>query len=104
MIALLHGRAGLRELGSRLVRWQVGWRWYGVALLPAGLYLLATVLSGALNTFTLNGQTLSKILFSPEAGLLVAFFLRGAMGEELELRGFALPCLQARGSPFRTKN
>ena len=72
-----------------------------MALLPLGLYLLATAVSGELASFTFNGQTLSAILFSAEAGLLVTLFLRGPMGEELGLRGFALPRLQARMSPFR---
>ena len=26
VIPLTQGRAGLRELGSRMIRWQVGWR------------------------------------------------------------------------------
>ena len=101
MIAYLHGRSGLRELGQRLLRWQISWRVWLVALLPLGLYLLATAVSGELASFTFNGQTLSTILFSAEAGLLVTLFLRGPMGEELGLRGFALPRLQARMSPFR---
>jgi membrane protease YdiL (CAAX protease family) len=54
-----------------------------------------------LGSFTFNGRTLGAILFSAEAGLLVTLFLRGPMGEELGLRGFALPRLQARMSPFR---
>ena len=101
MIAYLHGRSGLRELGQRLLKWQISWRVWLVALLPLGLYLLATAVSGELASFTFNGQTLSAILFSAEAGLLVTLFLRGPMGEELGLRGFALPRLQARMSPFR---
>ena len=70
------------------------------ALLPVFLYLLATLLAGALNTFTFDGRTMARILISPQAGLLVAFFLRGAMGEEPGLRGFALPRLQSRMSPL----
>jgi len=30
--ALLYGRAGLRDLGRRLVRWRVRWWWYPVVL------------------------------------------------------------------------
>lgn len=109
MIVYLHGRSGLRELTQRLVKWRIGWRVWLVALLPLGLYLVATAastllspgVSGALGSFTFNGRTLSAILFSAEAGLLVTLFLRGPMGEELGLRGFALPWLQARMSPFQ---
>ena len=101
MIAYLQGRDGLRELGQRLLRWQVGWRWWLVALLPFALYGLATAVSGSLNSFTFTASTLGTILLSAEAGFLVYFFLRGAMGEELGLRGFALPRLQETMSPFR---
>lgn len=100
MIAALYGRAGLADLGRRLLRWRVGWGWWMVAALPFGLYGLATIVSGNLGSFTFTPATLGTILFSAEAGFLVYFFLRGAMGEELGLRGFALPRLQARMSPF----
>ena len=30
--ALAEGRAGLRDLGRRLLRWRVGLRWYAVVL------------------------------------------------------------------------
>jgi len=38
---LLQGPKGLRELGSRLLRWRLGLRWYAIALLTAPLILLA---------------------------------------------------------------
>ena len=101
MIAVLYGRSGLSELGQRLVRWRLGWRWWLVAVLPFGLYALATAVSGNLNSFTFTSTTIGKILISAEAGFLVYFFLRGALGEELGLRGFALPRLQSYTTPFR---
>lgn len=100
MIAALYGRAGLADLGRRLLRWRVGWGWWMVALLPFALYGLATVVSGNLGSFTFAPASLGTILLSAEAGFLVYFFLRGAMGEELGLRGFALPRLQARMGTF----
>jgi uncharacterized protein len=39
VIALAFGRAGLRDLRSRLFRWRVGVRWYAVALLTAPLLM-----------------------------------------------------------------
>src|SRR5215216_4910020 len=45
LTALLYGRAGLREFGSRLLRWRVGARWYAVALLTAPLAFTATLLA-----------------------------------------------------------
>jgi uncharacterized protein len=41
MTAFVDGRAGLRELLARLLRWQVGARWYAVALLTAPLLYMA---------------------------------------------------------------
>jgi membrane protease YdiL (CAAX protease family) len=89
--AITDGRAGLRDLLSRLVRWRVGVRWYAVALgLPmilaltaAGLYLLL----GA-PTFVTFGE-LSVLNF-------VVFVL--IVGEELGWRGYALPRLLAQRS------
>ncbi|MDP2857985.1 MAG: hypothetical protein Q8P50_08415 [Bacillota bacterium] len=44
LTGLVHGWAGLRELLSRLLRWQVGARWYAVALLTAPLLMTANPL------------------------------------------------------------
>src|SRR5215218_10094731 len=39
--ALTGGRGALRELGARLVRWRVGWKWYLVVILgPAAFSLV----------------------------------------------------------------
>jgi membrane protease YdiL (CAAX protease family) len=99
MIAFTSGAAGLRLLGRRLLRWRIGLRWYALGLLPLLLYLVAALVAGAAPVFT--SDTLPRILFSAEAGLLVSLFLRGAFGEELGLRGFALPRLQTTMTPFR---
>lgn len=101
MIALTAGRAGLQALWQRLTRWHIAPRWYAVGLLPIVLYVLAVVVGGVGEMAPLSGATLLTLLFSAEAGLLVSLFLRGATGEELGLRGFALPRLQERMSPFR---
>lgn len=101
LIAYLHGTAGLKDLGQRLLRWRMPWGWWLLALAPALLYLLATFVAGAAASFTLSAQNAWTAFFSLQAGLLVTFFLRGPMGEELGLRGFALPRLQQRMSAFR---
>lgn len=100
MIAAVSGWKGLQELGQRLVRWRVNWKWYLFAFLPFGIYLLATALTGNLGSFRVTDNTLAAVLIQAETGFLVYLFLRGAMGEELGLRGFALPRLQKKTSPF----
>jgi membrane protease YdiL (CAAX protease family) len=101
MIAVLHGRAGLRDLGRRLRCWNIQWYWYLVAFLPFGLYLLATLIVGAMPSFQFNAGLLWATLFSLESGFFIKLFLRGAMGEELGLRGFALARLQTYTTPFK---
>jgi len=102
MIAVTVGRAGLRELWGRLTRFRIGWKWYVVGLLPVFLYILATALAGAFSPADFSLSAISTALFSLHAGFFVSLFLRGAMGEELGLRGFALPRLQQNNSPFRS--
>ncbi|MCA9897878.1 MAG: CPBP family intramembrane metalloprotease [Ardenticatenaceae bacterium] len=101
MIAATAGRGGLRQLWRRLTRWRIGWGWYALGLLPIGLYLLATAVANAFFSANFTVSTITTALFSLYAGFFVSLFLRGALGEELGLRGFALPYLQAHMSPFR---
>lgn len=100
MIAATAGAAGLRQLGRRLLQ-PTGGRWYAAGLLPVFLYLLAAAAAGALPSFELSPSTITTALFSVQAGLLVSLLLRGALGEELGLRGFALPRMQQTMSPLQ---
>jgi membrane protease YdiL (CAAX protease family) len=96
LTALVAGRAGLRELLSRLLRWRVGARWYAVALLTAPLSVTVALfalwlrspafLPGILTT----SDKMSPLLFGLVAGLATGFF------EELGWTGFALPRLRRR--------
>ena len=98
MIAATAGRTGLQQLWQRLTYWQIRWYWYALGLLPLVLYGLATAIASP--AATINSSTITTALFSLHAGFFVSLFLRGALGEELGLRGFALPRLQERMSPF----
>src|SRR3712207_438620 len=47
--ALTGGRAAVGELGARLMRWRVGWRWYAVVFLgPVGFSLTVAIVYAAL--------------------------------------------------------
>jgi uncharacterized protein len=99
--AVVDGRRGLRELGSRMLRWRVGWHWYAVAVLvPLGL-VFAT---GGLNVaFGAPGSVIRDLSIA-EAVLLFALRLVvpvfSPIGEEPGWRGFALPRLLDGGSPL----
>lgn len=104
IVACLYGRAGLRDLFARLFKIVVGpsaWRVWLIASLPFVFYFLATIIAGAFDSFSMNSTKIFPLFFGLETGLLVTFFLRGPMGEELGLRGFALVRLQERMTAVR---
>ena len=92
----------LRDLGARLVRWRVGWRWYAVVLLgPAAFYAaVAAVHVG----FGWSGEPdQPNALRAALIGLLplfLVFILTDGLGEELGWRGFALPRMLKRTGPM----
>ena len=78
-----------------------------IALLPLGLYGLSVLATAAVNenifsVIDLSLRAIKSIFFGAQSGLLVYLFTRGPLGEELGLRGFALPRLQQRYSPFKS--
>jgi membrane protease YdiL (CAAX protease family) len=100
---IVDGRRGLRELGSRLLRWRVGWPWYAAALLiPLAIMLGTAGINVAL------GASDSPIRQLELSSLALVFALRlfipvfSPIGEEPGWRGFALPRLLAHRSPFET--
>lgn len=92
------GRAGLRFLLGRVVRWRVAPIWYAVAILGP-----LTLTLGAIGLHVvLGGQPPSLGLLVgalPTLVIYVAYMtLTVALGEEVGWRGYALPALQARYS------
>jgi len=102
LTALLDGRAGLRDLFARLIRWRVDGRWYVVALLAAPV--AATIALVALSPF--SRELLPGILLQPNPARRLVFGVTVALGagffEELGWTGFALPRLRERHGVLRS--
>jgi hypothetical protein len=101
VIPLTQGWAGLRELGSRILRWRVRWYWYVVAIgLPLGVHLVTAGLNVA------AGAGIPSLTFSSFTTFLIVFAVRlvnpadGPLGEHPGWNGVALPGLQAERSPL----
>jgi len=103
MTGLVSGRAGLRELHSRLLKWRVGARWYAVALLFAPLLVTAILFVLSL----LSPEFLPGIVSTSDKATLLLFgiawgLIGGGLLEELGWTGFAVPRLRLRYGAFAT--
>lgn len=108
LTGLFHGRTGLRELLSRLLKWRVGVRWYVIALLVIPFSVMPTLLALSLTSpafipgiFATN--TADSLLFgfssSEKASFVLFVLLFGLVNgfiEELGWMGFAIPKLTPR--------
>lgn len=95
ILTLAHdGVRGLKSLYGRLVRWRFSLKWYALVLLgiPAVGWIVANI----------AGASPLKEANSTEEFLLLLFYIlvTGPLCEELGWRGFALPRLLERFSPF----
>jgi len=97
LTGLTSGKAGFRELISRLFRWRVSLRWYAVAFLTAPLSTAMILLALSLfsaeyvpSIFT-SDDKVTLLIMGIVAGLMVGFF------EELGWTGFAIPRMKSRG-------
>ncbi len=102
LTGLVYGRAGLRELLSRLLKWRVDVRWYAVALLIAPLVM--TVIPLALSL--LFPEFLPGIITKSNKASLLLLGIMAGLGagifEEFGWTGFAIARLRLRYSVLTT--
>ena len=101
VIPMTQGVAGLKELGSRMIRWRVRWYWYAAALgLPLAVHLVSAGVSLGL------GDPVPWLAQFSLSTFLMLFAIRlvnpadGPLGEHPGWNGVALPGLQADRSPL----
>ena len=99
---LTEGRAGLLNLGRRLVHWRVPLRWYAVVVaFPVLIVGTATALMPLLGGASLDWAERPGLAHT--AMLLIIFIvvpLAAPLSEEIAWRGFALPRMLAKRSPL----
>jgi hypothetical protein len=103
LTGIVHGRAGLRDLALRLLKWQVGARWYASALLIAPIAILSVLLLLS----RISADYIPRLFTTDDVGFLVQFSLISALVvgvfEELGWTGFATDLLlKRRHSILRT--
>jgi membrane protease YdiL (CAAX protease family) len=104
LTGLTGGWTAFRELGSRLLKWRVGARWYAVALLTTPLTVMATLLSLSLISpeFLPGFLTTSVKASMLQFGFVASLGLLTGLLEELGWTGFAIPRLLGRHGVLAT--
>jgi membrane protease YdiL (CAAX protease family) len=104
LTGLTGGWTAFRELGSRLLKWRVGARWYVVAILTAPLSVMASLLALSLVSpeFVPGFLTTSVKAALLEFGFLAGLGLATGLLEELGWTGFAIPRMRMRYGVFST--
>src|SRR5687767_5496127 len=100
VVAAMHGKAGVRDLARRSLRWRVGARWYLIALLgiPTASVLCASVIYGVapLNALVDNWQLLFTLILP---SLLIRIVLNTI--EEIGWLGFLQARFQDEYGPWK---
>jgi membrane protease YdiL (CAAX protease family) len=101
--ALYQGRDGLRELGGRMARWRVSWRWWAVAFSPLLFVAVAAPVARVVDGDWPAWGRFDEMNGLPASGVLATWALitlLNGFGEETGWRGYALPQLQRHLSPL----
>jgi len=88
LTGLVDGKAGLRNLFSRMLKWRVGLRWYAAALLVFPALILAVL--WPLAAFVSPDFAPAFVAFGVLGGLLAGIF------EEIGWTGFAYPRMETK--------
>jgi membrane protease YdiL (CAAX protease family) len=97
MTVLTGGKAGLRELWGRMIKWRVKWPYAVFTFLsPLALFCLAALFMRLIQGSWPDFHLLGQVNYLPYLGwwVLPVWIITFGFGEEVGWRGFALPRLQ----------
>ena len=97
--SVTRGRAGMRDLARRAVRWRVPARWWLFAVGTPAVLAGAAVLVMAIGPGVPDLGGFSRMAGLPEWGVMfvwLMFVVVNGLGEETGWRGYALPILRRR--------
>lgn len=103
--AIVGGTHGLREYLAHFVQWRVSLRWYGAAVLPMVIFLVAWALLALFGGPAPDLVDLGEFSGLPALAwplLVLAVLAFNGYGEEAGWRGFLVPGLLKRSGPFTT--
>jgi uncharacterized protein len=102
VVFLTEGLAGLKAMGSRLIRWRVSWVWYALALaVPLSVKFASIALNGALGAPFPQIAEFSVWYSLPMAiAINIVSPLNAQLPEESSFRGWAQPKLQTTRTPL----
>ena len=99
VIAAMHGRAGVRDLARRCLRWRVRPQWYLFALLGVPIGVLASAILGLAGLPALLAQW--PLLVTVAVPQLLLFIVLSNGPEEIGWMGFLQARLQERHGPLK---
>ena len=102
VVFLTEGVAGLKAMGSRLIRWRVSWVWYALALaVPLSVKFASIGLNTALGAPVPDIAEFSVWYSLPMAiAINIVNPLNAQLPEEASFRGWAQPKLQTTRTPL----
>ena len=102
VVALTEGLAGLKAMGSRLIRWRVSWIWYALALaVPLAVKFASIGLTSALGAPVPEIAEFNVWYSLPMAiAINIINPINAQLPEESSFRGWAQPKLQTTRTPL----
>lgn len=100
MTELTKGKAGIGDIFRRLMKWQMSFSWWVVAVSPLVAYFVIVLFGRVIQGTWVDLNLLGEVNFLPNLGVgaLFLWIFTYGVGEEIGWRGYALPRLQEKMS------